>query len=162
MKWEVIGSGSLRDTGPNSHSAKFCRISEMPKVTRMVLSGSRPISGRKVTTCNAAPRMATISVATMSASQKFPGRRHHHHAEIGAEHEQFAVREIHHVHDAEDQRQAGGDQRQDQAGDDAVDGLDQQQVEREVLEELDHRVHRYTPRYCLMTGSSTLRSEAAQ
>ena len=98
----------------------------MPNVARMVLSGSRPISGRSVTICKAAPKMATIKVATMSASQKFPVDAIDHHADISAEHEQFAVREIHHVHDAEDQRQPGGDQREDQPADDAVDSLDQQ------------------------------------
>ena len=44
----------------------------MPKVTRIVLSGSRPISGRNVTICIAAPRMATISAEPISASQKLP------------------------------------------------------------------------------------------
>ena len=38
----------------------------------MVLSGSRPISGRNVTICNAAPRMATISAAPTRPSQKLP------------------------------------------------------------------------------------------
>ena len=33
------------------------------------------------------------------------------------------------LHDAEDQRQAGGHERQDHAGDDAVDGLDQDLVD---------------------------------
>ena len=44
----------------------------MPKVARMVLSGSRPISGRSVTICMAAPRMATISAESTSAIQKLP------------------------------------------------------------------------------------------
>ena len=38
----------------------------------MVLSGSRPISGRNVTICSAAPINATINVAMISASQKLP------------------------------------------------------------------------------------------
>ncbi len=53
------------------------------------------------------------------------GRGHGQHADIGAQHEQFAMREIDHVHDAEDERQARGDERQDHAGDDAVQRLDQ-------------------------------------
>ena len=38
----------------------------------MVVSGSRPISGRSVVICIAAPSSATISVARISASQKLP------------------------------------------------------------------------------------------
>ncbi len=87
----------------------------------MVVKGSRPSSGRSVVICRAAPSSATMSVASTSASQKLPRGRQHDHADIGAEHEQLAVGEVHHVHDAEDQRQARGDQRQDHAGDDAVD-----------------------------------------
>ena len=44
----------------------------MPKVARMVVSGSRPISGRRVAICIAAPSNPTISVASTSASQKLP------------------------------------------------------------------------------------------
>ena len=44
----------------------------MPKVTRMVLSGSRPISGRSVTICMAAPRMAMMSAEATIDSQKLP------------------------------------------------------------------------------------------
>ena len=44
----------------------------MPKVARIVVSGSRPISGRSVTICIAAPSIATSSVARISASQKLP------------------------------------------------------------------------------------------
>ena len=44
----------------------------MPKVTRIVLSGSRPSSGRKVTIWMAAPRSATIKADSTSAIQKLP------------------------------------------------------------------------------------------
>ena len=44
----------------------------MPKVTRIVLSGSRPISGRSVTIWMAAPSSAMMRQATTSASQKLP------------------------------------------------------------------------------------------
>ena len=120
----------------------------MPKVARMVVSGSRPSSGRSVTICIAAPSSATISVASTSASQKLPVVASTMHADIGAEHEQLAVGEVHHVHDAEDQRQAGGDQRQDHAGDDAVDRLDDDADPREWLQ---GHCHAHTPRYCWMT-----------
>jgi hypothetical protein len=38
----------------------------------MVVSGSRPRSGRSVVICKAAPISATMSVASTSASQKLP------------------------------------------------------------------------------------------
>jgi len=42
------------------------------KVTRIVLSGSRPSSGRKVRICMAAPSSATIKADSTSAIQKLP------------------------------------------------------------------------------------------
>ena len=84
------------------------------------------------------------------------GGRQHDHAHIGAQHEQLAVGEVHHVHDAEDQRQAGGHQSQNHAGDDAVDRLDQQLIERNGLKQLvDGHVTRPN------TGGSPRRSPAA-
>jgi hypothetical protein len=44
----------------------------MPNVARIVFSGSRPSSGRSVTICMAAPRIATIRLASTSANQKLP------------------------------------------------------------------------------------------
>ena len=123
----------------------------MPKVARIVVSGSRPSSGRSVTICIAAPSSATISVARISASQKLPVAASTMHADIGAEHEQLAVGEVHHVHDAEDQRQAGGDQRQDHAGDDAVHRLDDDLIAGNGWKNARSR-HAHTPRYCWMTG----------
>ena len=96
------------------------------------MSGSRPISGRKVTICMAAPSSATIKAGEHKRHPEAAGRGQDQHADIGAEHEQFAMREVHHVHDAEDQRETRGDQRQDHAGDDAVHRLDDQQVDRNV------------------------------
>jgi hypothetical protein len=58
------------------------------------------------------------------------------HAQVGAQHEQLAVGEVDHVHDAEDQREAGGHQRQDHACDDAVNRLDQELVEGNRLKKL--------------------------
>ena len=96
--------------------------------------------------------MPISTVAETSASQKFPVSRQGHDADIGAEHQELAVREIDHVHDAEDQGQPGRDQRQDHPGHDAVDRLDQDLVERNV--------HVHTPRYRWITGSSTCSSDA--
>ena len=80
------------------------------------------------------------------------GRGDDDEADIGAEHEQFAMREIDHVHDAEDQRQSGRDQRQDHAGDDAVHRLDDEQIERNGVEELTDRVHRSDPQILFDDG----------
>ena len=67
---------------------------------------------------------------------KIAGRRQCDHTDIGAEHEELAMGKVDDVHNAEDQGQPGGDQRQDHAGDDAVDRLDQQLVQRDAREEL--------------------------
>ena len=56
-----------------------------------------------------------------------------HHQRVGqvrAEHEQLAVREVGHVHGAEDQRQAERDQAVDAAGDEAVEDLLRQEFHR--------------------------------
>ena len=89
------------------------------------------------------------------------GRGHHQDAHIGAEHEQLAVGEVHHVHDAEDQGEAGGDQGEDHSGDDAVDRLNDDHVPGNVLEQVEHRPP-HTPRYWWITASFTLSSDAAQ
>jgi len=52
----------------------------------------------------------------------------HDHADISAEHEQLAMGKIDDIHNAEDQGQTGGDQRQNHAGHDAVYRLDQQLI----------------------------------
>ena len=44
--------------------------------------------------------------------------------------------EVDHVHDAENERQTRGDQRQDHADDYAVHRLNDQQVDRNALEEM--------------------------
>ena len=77
-----------------------------------------------------------ITIATTSASQKLPVVANVEDAHVGAEHEQLAVREVHHVHDAEDEGQPRGNQGQDHPGDDAVDGLDDDDVPGDV--------HRFT------------------
>jgi hypothetical protein len=56
-----------------------------------------------------------------------------------AQHHQIAVREVDDVHDAEDQREPGGHQRQDHAVDQPVDRLHQ--------DLLDGDAHAHTPRY---------------
>jgi len=74
------------------------------------------------------------------------GRRQDQDADISAQHEQLAMGEIDHVHDAENQGQSRGDERQDHAGDNAVDRLDQQLIERDRLQQLLHRAA-HTPIY---------------
>ena len=51
------------------------------------------------------------------------GRAEDRQADEGAEHEERAMREAHHVHQAEDQRQARRDEKQQHAIDDAVQEL---------------------------------------
>ena len=134
----------------------------MPNVARIVFSGSRPISGRSVTICNAAPKIATISADADQRQPETSGGGEDDDADIGAEHEQFAVGEVHHVHDAEDQRQPGGDQRQDHAGDDAVHRLDDDEIQRDGVEELADRAHRSHSQILLDDRVVTSISDAAQ
>jgi hypothetical protein len=68
----VIGSWMRRAEGPHCQMAYFCSTSEMPKVARMVVRGSRPMSGRSVVICSTAPKTAITTAATSRASQKFP------------------------------------------------------------------------------------------
>src|SRR5882672_5037903 len=76
------------------------------------------------------------------------GRR----SDVGAQHEQVAVREVHDVHDPEDEREAGGHQREDHAVHEPVDDLHDELVDG------DHSAQ--TPRYWWMTVASA-RSAAA-
>src|SRR5919108_4168775 len=46
--------------------------SEMPNVARIVVSGSRPTSGRSAVICSAAPSTASVTTDTTSAIQKLP------------------------------------------------------------------------------------------
>jgi hypothetical protein len=73
------------------------------------------------------------------------GRGDHDYAHIGAEHEQLAVGKVDHVHDAEDERQSRGDQRQDHPGDDAVQRLDEQLLVGKRLEKSQHGAHATLP-----------------
>jgi hypothetical protein len=61
---------------------------------------------------------------------KIAGSGQGNNANIGAQHEQLAMGKVDYVHDAEDQRQARGHQGEDHAGDDAVDRLDQDLLDR--------------------------------
>ena len=111
----------------------------MPKVARIVVSGSRPSRGRSVVTWMTAPSSAIVYRGHDEREPEVAGRHHRRRAYVGAEHEQLAVGEVHDVHDPEDERQPRGDQRQDHAADDAVDDLDQEQIEGNG--------HGQTPRY---------------
>ena len=125
--------GILRDTAPNCQSAYFCSTSDMPNVARIVVSGSRPISGRSVVDVHQRRRTCAIRrAAATSASQKLPVAASIDDADVGAQHQELAVREVDHVHDAEDQGQSGRHQRQDHPGHEAVDRLDQDLVERDI------------------------------
>jgi hypothetical protein len=115
--------------------------SEMPKVARMVVRGSRPIRGRSVVICRARADQRHDQRGEQEREPETAGRRQHDHAHVGAEHEQLAMGEVDHVHDAEDQREAGSNQRQYHAGDDAVHRLDQDLIVGNGLEKLQHGRH---------------------
>ena len=79
-----------------------------------------------------APSSAPSSTASASARKKLaPGQHHPHVHHVGAEGVELAVGEVHHPHDAEDQRQADAEQR--------VRAAQHERVEA-VLEELVHDV----------------------
>ena len=162
MKWPVTGAGKRREFG-----------AELPQ--RVILQDERQAEGDEDRIERVAPDQRPQDDDLQGGAEhgddderreqrqpEIPGRHHDDDADIGAEHEQFAMREIDHVHDAEDQRQAGSDQRQDHAGDDAIDRLNQNEIEGDVVEKGAERVHRQTPRYCLMTACSTVSSAAAE
>ncbi len=68
----TMGSRIWRAVGPHCQIAYFWSTRETPKVARMVVSGSRPTSGRSVLICSAAPKTAMTTAAARSASQKLP------------------------------------------------------------------------------------------
>ena len=125
----MIGSRIFRADGPHCQMAYFCKTSEMPKVARMVVSGSRPMSGRSVVIWSAAPNTAMVTAAMSRPSQKLAGAGDRGRTHEAAQHHEVAVGEVDHVHDPEDQGEAGGDQRQDHAVHEPVDGLDEDLVE---------------------------------
>ena len=61
---------------------------------------------------NAAPKAPTSRGAAISAAQKLPVDVHCGIADIRAQHEECAVREVDDAHDAEDQRQADAEEEQ--------------------------------------------------
>ena len=111
----------------------------MPNVANMVVNGSLPISERSALRCMNRPNTKTHSAAGGQAEPEVAGHGEEHPPHVGAQHEQLAVRKIHHVHNAEYQGQARGHQGQDEPGGDADEHLHHQ-----VLEQL---AHSYTPRY---------------
>ena len=66
-------------------------------------------------TSSAMPAASEATSARISAEHETSGRRGEGGGEIGAEHVERAVRQIDQVHDAENQRQAGREQKQQHA-----------------------------------------------
>ena len=132
MNCPVIGSGIWRAEGPHCQSAYFWSTSEIPNVARMVVRGSRPMSGRSVVAWSGAPKTAMTRAAASSASQKLPVSAIVVAPDEAAQHDEVAVGEVDDVHDAEDERQPRGDEGQDHAVDDPVDGLDEDLLERDA------------------------------
>ena len=99
-------------------------------MTSMVVSMSAPRIGRSSTSSMSAPSSTPAMTATTSPRKKLsPSDSGDQIDGVGAESVELAVGEIHHPHDAEDQRQADAEQRVGAAQDQRVD---------EVLEELVH------------------------
>src|SRR5262249_2925480 len=83
---------------------------------------------------------------------EIPGCRDDDNSDIGAEHEQFTMGEIDHIHDAENQSEPRRDEGEDHAGDDAVYRLDDDQIQWNRLEELDNGAHCSHPQVLLDHG----------
>ena len=104
----------------------------MPKVARMVVRGSRPMSGRSVVAWSTAPNTAMTTRRHEEGQPEVARGRDGGGPHEAAQHDEVAVGEVDHVHDAEDERQAGGDEGEDHPVDDAVHGLDEDLVERDA------------------------------
>ena len=61
-----------RTVGPQTQMAAVCRTKLMPKVARMVVSGSLPMSERSALRCMISPKTKTHSAAAARPSQKLP------------------------------------------------------------------------------------------
>ena len=100
-----------------------------PIVSRIWFCGSAPSTRLMNTFCSSAPNMNMIGMPTtidMNVEPLVEDERHVH-----ADHEQLAMREVDHAHDAEDHRQTDADQR---VGPSLQDSAEQR------LQKHDHRV----------------------
>ena len=78
----------------------------MPKVARIVVSGSRPSSGPQRRHLEDSAQHRDRQCGHDERQPEVAGRRHHRRAHVGAQHEELTVGEVHDVHDPEDERQA--------------------------------------------------------
>ena len=79
-----------------------------------------------------APRMKPISGATMKPEPEISGRLQREPRQHGADHEEVAVRNVDDVEQAENDRKAERDQRDDQPPDQAVHRKQQQRIHHDA------------------------------
>ena len=76
---------------------------------------------RKTTYCSTMPSSATATKTTTKAPSQEPVTLGELVADIAAEQVERAMREVHVLHQAEDEREAGGDEKIERAEGDAVE-----------------------------------------
>ena len=122
--------GPSRSSGPQTASAASRTISTMPNVAASCRSSGAAVDALQQQRSISAPIAATASAASSNAapeaertaSERFGERPR----EVRAQHVERAVREIDDARDAEDQRQAGGDEKQRRRPGEAVQELREQ------------------------------------
>ena len=118
----IAPSRSRRLSAEKASSSPFWMMIDRPKVTSSGGSRSRPKVRLSSTCCSAKPTTNITGIATRAARN---GSRPSHVASDedreGGQHDQVAVGEIDQPHDAEDQRQAGREQRIEAAEQNALD-----------------------------------------
>ena len=112
----------------------FCSAIQAPIITSMVVSMSAPRSRRSSTNSIAAPSAMPSSDGQHERQEEVHARQHHPHVHhVGAEAVELAVGEVHHPHDAEDQRQPDAQQRIGAAQDEGVEAMLKELVHRAFL-----------------------------
>ena len=125
------GVVTVSGSPPHTIRQKSAAMKDRPSVTSTCASWS-PGRRRSSSRSASAPRAATASVARSAASQKFNLNAEQADdeggADIGAQHEQRAVRQVRNTHQPEDQGEARRQQKQQAAECDAVDRQHQPKI----------------------------------
>ena len=117
------GAGSGIGSPVQISRHRSAMMKEMPSVTS-TWPCALPASWRRTKRSSMMPTRPTPRPAPSAASQKLNFSAEQRVAEIGAEHEERAMREVGNAHQPEDQREAGRQQEQQAAERDAVQRLD--------------------------------------
>ena len=147
---------------PQTIRQKSATMKEMPSVTStcaICWPGNWRSRKRSITV----PKTATSTIAISTATQKLKVRLKiaagEGRAEIGAEHEQGAVRQVGNAHQAEDQREARRQQEQQAAEGDAVDRQQQPEGHMRVFRSCPGRSSD-PPRCCSFALSAEAHAKA--